>query len=172
MIDAGLRTISSTVPTAITSPPCFPAPGPEVDDVIGGAHRLFVVLDDDHRVAEVAQLLERGEEPRVVALVQPDRRLVEDVQHADEPRTDLRRQPDALRLAARERLGRAAEREVVEPDVDEEAQTLAHFLEDRAGDLGVESRAAVAANRHRLEERERVGDRQLDDVADAPAVRS
>ena len=112
--------------------------GPEVDDVIGGADRLLVVLDDDDRVAEVAQLLERGEQARVVALVQPDRRLVEDVQHADEPRADLRREADALRLAAGERLGGAAEREVVEADVDEEAQPLAHFLEDRAGDLRIE----------------------------------
>ena len=29
--------------------------GPHVDDVVGGADRLLVVLDDDHRVAEVAQ---------------------------------------------------------------------------------------------------------------------
>ena len=28
VIDAGFRMISSTVPTAITSPPCLPAPGP------------------------------------------------------------------------------------------------------------------------------------------------
>ena len=110
----------------------LPRAGPEVDDVVGRAHRLLVVLDDDDGVAEVAQLLERGEQARVVALVQPDRRLVEDVEHADEARADLRREPDALRLAAGERLGRAAEREVVEPDVDEEAQPLAHFLEDRA----------------------------------------
>ena len=121
--------------------------------MIGGAHRLLVVLDDDHGVAEVAQLLERGEQPRVVALVQADRRLVEDVQHADEPRTDLRREPDALRLAARQRFGRAPEREVVEPDVDEEAQPLAHFLEDRAGDLGVEPGLPSRANRNALEER-------------------
>ena len=109
--------------------------GAHVDDVVGGAHRLLVVLDDDDRVAEVAELLERGEEARVVALVQADRRLVEDVEHADEARADLRREPDALRFAAGERLGGAAEREVVEADVDEEAQALAHFLEDRTGDL-------------------------------------
>ena len=111
--------------------------------MVGGAHRLFVVLDDDHGVAEVAQLLERREQPRVVALMQPDRRLVEDVEHADEARADLRREADALRLAAGERLGRAAEREVVETDVDEEAQPLAHFLENRPGDLRVESGLAV-----------------------------
>ena len=132
----------------------------EIDDVIGRAHRLLVVLDDDDGVAEIAQLLERGEQARVVALVQSDRRLVEDVEHADEPRADLRRETNALRLAAGERFGRAAEREVVEADVDEEAQPLAHFLENRAGDLGIEPGLAVAAHRNALEERERLGDRR------------
>ena len=33
--------------------------GAEVDDLIGGPHRLFVVLDDDDRVAHVAQPAER-----------------------------------------------------------------------------------------------------------------
>ncbi len=75
----------------------------EVDEVVGGQHRALVVLDDDHRVAEVAQPLQRRDQPLVVALVQPDRRLVEDVEHADEARTDLRRQADPLRLAARQR---------------------------------------------------------------------
>jgi hypothetical protein len=43
------------------------------------------------------------DQPAVVALVQPDRRLVEHVQHAREPGADLRREADALRLAAGER---------------------------------------------------------------------
>ena len=79
---------------------------PDVDDVVGDPDRLLVVLDDDHRVAEVAQPHERLDQPLVVALVQADRRLVEHVQHADEPAADLRREPDALRLAARERARR------------------------------------------------------------------
>ena len=144
--------------------------GAEVDEVVGGAHRLLVVLDDDDRVAEVAQLAERREQPRVVALVQPDARLVEDVEHADEARADLRREPDALRLAAGERLGAAAEREVVEADVDEEAQAVAHFLQDGAGDLGVESGASLRAQRHGVEEDARLGDRELDELADVPPV--
>ena len=57
---------------------------PHVDEVVGGAHRALVVLDHEHRVADVAQSLERPDQPLVVALVQPDRRLVEDVQHAHE----------------------------------------------------------------------------------------
>ena len=49
--------------------------------------------------------VERREQAPVVALVEADRRLVEDVQHAGQVRADLRRQPDALPFAARERRG-------------------------------------------------------------------
>ena len=75
----------------------------EVDDVIRGANRVVVVLHHDDRVAEVAQAAQRAEQPLVVALVQPDARLVENVEHAHEPGPDLRRQPDPLSLAAGER---------------------------------------------------------------------
>ena len=47
---------------------------------------------------------------RVVALVQADRGLVEDVEHADQARADLGREPDPLRLAAGERARRARQR--------------------------------------------------------------
>ena len=52
-----------------------------VDDVIGGADGVLVMLDDEHGVAEVAQPLEGEQQPVVVALVQADARLVEDVEH-------------------------------------------------------------------------------------------
>jgi hypothetical protein len=80
------------------------------------------VLDDDHRVADVAQVLERLQQAVVVALVQADRRLVEHVHDAGQPGTDLRGQADALRLAAGQRFRRAVERQVVEADVDQELQ--------------------------------------------------
>src|SRR5437763_13513922 len=63
----------------------------EIDEMIGGAHGLLVVLDDDDGVAKVAQSAKRGEQPRVVALVQTDGRLIENVEHPDEARADLRR---------------------------------------------------------------------------------
>ena len=96
--------------------------GPHVDDVIGGEDGLAVVLDDDHAVAEVDQAAQRLEQARVVARVQADRRLVEHVEDADQRGADLRRQADALPFAAGERLRRSIEREVVEPDVDQEAE--------------------------------------------------
>jgi hypothetical protein len=66
--------------------------------------------------------------------VEADARLVEDVQHADEPAADLPGEADALRLAARERRGGAVERQVVEADVQQETEAGADFLQQLAGD--------------------------------------
>jgi len=102
--------------------------------VIGRVDRLFVVLDDDDGVAEVAQVLERGKEARVVALVQPDRGLIEHVHHPGESRADLAGEPDPLRLAARERVRGAVERQIVEADVVEEVQARNDLVDDFLGD--------------------------------------
>ena len=72
----------------------------DVHDPGRGADGVLVVLDDDERVAEVAQLDERLDEPAVVSLVESDGRLVEHVEHSGEPGSDLRREADALRLPA------------------------------------------------------------------------
>ena len=75
--------------------------GADVDDVVGAADRVLVVLDDDQRVALVAERLQRTEQDLVVARVQADRRLVEHVAHALQVAAELRREADALRFAAR-----------------------------------------------------------------------
>ena len=80
---------------------------PDIDDVIGGEDRILVMLDDDHAVAEVAQPPQRVEQPRIVALMQTDRGLIEHIKHAGEAGADLRREPNALALAAGERAGGA-----------------------------------------------------------------
>ncbi len=138
----------------------------EVHDVIGLADRVLVVLDDDDRVAEVAQPVQRVEQALVVALVQADRRLVQDVHDADQARADLARQPDALGFAARERLRAAIERQVVEPDVDQEAEPVGDLLDDLGGDV-----RAPALELERREEVQRAayrqrGDRGQGDAAD------
>src|SRR5213083_716715 len=93
----------------------------EVHHVVGVADRLLVVLDDEHRVAEIPEPLERLEQAPVVPLVQSDGRLVEDVEHADETRPDLCRQTNSLPLSAGERARGPVQGEIVEADVHEEA---------------------------------------------------
>src|SRR6185436_14891536 len=90
---------------------------------LGAANRLLVVLDDHDRVALGNELLDRREQQRVVARVQADRRLVEDVADAAQVRAELRREPDALGLAAGQRRRRAVEREISQSDEIEEGES-------------------------------------------------
>ena len=137
----------------------------DVDDPVGGADRVLVVLDDDQRVAEVAQRDERVDEATVVALVQADARLVEHVEHAGEAGADLGRQADALRLAARERGRRAGEVEVAEADVDEEVEPDLDLAQHLRGD-----RLLAVGELEPIHERPGIGEAQQADVGDAVVV--
>jgi len=106
--------------------------GPEFDQFVGDAHGVGIALDDQDRVAAVAQLAERGEQPLVVMRVQADARFVEDVDHADEPHAELGRQPHALGLAAGERGVFAVEGQVTEAGLAEEMQPLRHAIQHLA----------------------------------------
>ena len=57
--------------------------GSEIHHIVRLADRILIMLDDDDGIAEVAQVHQRIEEPLVVALVQSDRGLVQDVHHPD-----------------------------------------------------------------------------------------
>ena len=95
------------------------------------------MLDDEDGVAEVAEVFERGDEALVVALVQADGGLVEDVEDAAEAGADLGGEADALAFAAGERGGGAVEREVAEADGVEELEALDDLALQAVGDEAV-----------------------------------
>ena len=109
--------------------------GTEIDQMVRGGDDLRRVLDDDHRVALVANRAQHAEQLRDVARVQADRGLVEDVERRGERAAERRRELDALRLAARERAHLAVEREIAETDfvrgADARAQRLEHARRER-----------------------------------------
>ena len=74
--------------------------GAHVDDMVGVADRVLVMLDHQHGVAEALEALQRFEQAVIVLLVEADRRLVEDVEHARQAGADLAGEADALALAA------------------------------------------------------------------------
>ncbi len=77
-----------------------------------------------------------SKQPIVVARVQADRRLVQDVEHAHQSTADLTGQSDPLRLAAGERGCGTVQREVIEADVHQETEPAANLLQDVGGDDG------------------------------------
>ena len=116
----------------------------EIDDVVGRADRLLVVLDDDTVLPRSRSRASVAEQRAVVALMQADRRLVEHVEHAGQVRADLRRQPDALAFAARQRRRAAPEREIADADIVEEPQPVADFAQDPARRSAPRARSARA----------------------------
>ena len=106
----------------------------DVDHPVGMRDGVEVVLDDDQRVAEIPQPEQGFDQPAVVALMQADRRLVEHVEHPDQAGADLRGEPNALRLTAGQRGRRPRQRQVVQPDVEQEPEPRLDLLEHLARD--------------------------------------
>ena len=141
--------------------------GAQVHHVVGAANRFFVVLDDEHGVAQVAQMFERGDQAIVVARVQADGRLVEHVEHAAQARADLRRQANALRFAAGKRGGGAVQAEVAEADGEQKIEARGNFGQRAPGDVGLPLRQALADLIHGGT---RVGNRQRGEFGNRAAA--
>ena len=73
--------------------------GADVHNMIGHADGVFVMLDDDHGVTEIAKTFQGFQQPVIVALVEADGGFVQHIKHAGEAGADLRGQTDALAFA-------------------------------------------------------------------------
>ena len=109
--------------------------GTDIDDIVGSAHDVFVVLDDDNGVAKVAELLEDADETMGVAGVEADRGFVEDVHAADQRAAKGGGEVDALGFAPAKGVGRAVEGEVSQSDIEEVAHAGGEFGEESANNL-------------------------------------
>ena len=135
--------------------------------MIGPANRLLVVLHHQYRVPQVAQSLECGEQLLVVTRVQANARLVENIQHAHQPRADLRGQADALRLATAERAACAVECQVTQPDIPQKTEPRGDLEHHVGGDF-----FAKLVQLQCLEKRQRLVDRQPADIHDRQATKT
>jgi len=109
----------------------------EIENVVRGAHDVGIVFDDENRVSQIAQAVQNLDQPIGVPAVQPDRRLVEHVERADQARTERSRQLDALRLASGESGGEPIQSQVFEAHVVQEAQALPNLGHQNFGDRGL-----------------------------------
>ena len=105
------------------------------------------------------------EEANVVAGMQTDGRLVEDVEDALQFGTELRGEADTLRFAAGKSHGGAIETEIAKADLDEEVEALDDLGKDVAGDAGIASTRFDGA-----EKLQRIDNRQRADLADGESA--
>jgi hypothetical protein len=64
--------------------------------MVGGTDGFFIMFHHQHRIAEIAQALEGGQQALIITLMQADGRLIKDVQNAGQGRADLGCQADPL----------------------------------------------------------------------------
>src|SRR6266581_6129448 len=110
---------------------------PQIDDAIRGLDGVGIVFDNQHSIAQIAERLENVDEPLRVAGMETDGRFVENVERADEMRTERSCKLNALRFSAGERGGQAVQREVVETHLIKKLQARANFFQDSVRDFQV-----------------------------------
>ena len=87
---------------------------PHVDDPVGAADQVQVVLDDENGRSPLDEVLEHVDEDLHVIRVQADGRLVENEERAVLPSPHFRCQFEPLRLATGQSRRRLAERQVAQ----------------------------------------------------------
>ena len=93
------------------------------------------MLNNQHRISQIAQMRERFKQPVVIARVQADGRFIQHVKNTAQLRSDLRRQPDTLRLAAGKRDRRTIQAQVIQTDCQQEFQAVLNLFPNTARDL-------------------------------------
>ena len=114
----------------------FAGAGTDVDDVLGVADRVLVVLHHHQRVALVTQTLQGAQQDLVVARMQADGRLIQHIADALQIAAQLRCQSDALRLAAAERGSATVQCQVAQAHLLEKLKTAFDFGNQVARDVG------------------------------------
>src|ERR1700733_1077231 len=141
--------------------------GTEIHDVICAAHSFFIVLDDEHSVAKIAQRFERTDQAIIISRVKSDGWFVENIEDAAQARSNLRRETNSLRLAARKRCRGAVERQIPEPYGKEEIEALRNFLQRP---LGNRSLARGELSQHSVHGRARISEGQSSEFCDRKAA--
>ena len=108
--------------------------GAHVDHIVGSTNRILIMLDDNNGIADIAQALKCLNQALVIALMEADRWLVQNVQDTHEAGANLRCQANALGLASGKRRRGTVEGQIVESDIDQKAQALQDFLNNAPAD--------------------------------------
>ena len=104
----------------------------KIENPVRRAHDVRIVLHHQNRISQIAQVLQDLDQPVRVAAVQPNRRLVQHIQRAHQPRSQRSRQLNPLRLASGKRRRQPVERQIFQTHIVQKAQPLADLLQQAA----------------------------------------
>src|SRR5262245_62986839 len=111
--------------------------GTDVDEPICLAHHGFVVLDDEDGVVAGLQIAEGLDEPLVVARVQTDGWLVEDIKNPGQAAANASCEAHTLEFAAGKRVARAFECKIIESDILQKPEAGSDFGQNGPSDRPV-----------------------------------
>ncbi len=100
----------------------------DVDQPVGTAHGFDIMLDHKQCVAVRLQALQRLEQRLAIRRMQTGRRFVQDINHPEQLRTQLRGQAQALQLARRQGRRTAFQREITQAEIGQGADPLQQIL--------------------------------------------
>ena len=100
--------------------------------IVGSPYSLLVVLHHNKGVAQVPQVPQGVYELFVIALVEPDCRLIQDIQHTHEGASDLGGKPYALGLAPRQGCSLTVQCKVAKPHRIQELEPCLYLLKNLA----------------------------------------
>src|SRR5207302_5674649 len=105
----------------------FAATGADVDQIVCGANDLFLVLDNQQRVAFVAQVMHHAQQLADIARVQSDARFIHDKERADKRCAKTSREVYSLNFAAAQRARGSIKRKITDADLAQIIQARADF---------------------------------------------
>src|SRR3954471_15538405 len=103
---------------------------PQVENVVGRPHDFGIVFDNEYRIPDISQPQEDLNKALCIAWMQTNRRFVENVQCANERRTQRCGQLNALRFTSGESGCQALQCQILQSNVVEESQARANFPEN------------------------------------------
>src|SRR5207248_8234578 len=118
--------IQGAVPDQVAPP--FAATRPNIDQVVGCADDLFIVLDHKQGVALIAQVVHHSHEPPNVARMQSDARFIHDEERVYKRCAEAGGEIDPLHFAAAQRPSGTIERKITHADFTEITESRANFV--------------------------------------------
>ena len=106
----------------------------DIHHAVCRTHCIFIMLDHDQTVSEIAKAHQRTKKSVIVSLMKTDTWLIQNVRNSDQSGTNLCRKSDSLRLATGKRRCRTAQRQVIQSDFCKKTYSCTDFFQNLFSD--------------------------------------